>query len=270
MVYKLNFRLILIAITALAMIFLSSSRVLYTTQSILDASASVITYPFLKLQHSIASMLENIFARKKNVQEFQALVEKLEHERQQLLEENIVLQSQLDFIEETKELVQFQKRYKSYRKQLCQILLRQYCDKGHFFIVDAGSHQGIETDMIAVYKNCLIGKVTEVFPLYAKVTLITDQNFKIAAFCSQTKTKGIFEGINQHDFAALNHVSHLEKIQKNELVISSGEGLIFPRGFGLGRVCYFTSDGVDYTIRLEPLIDLKNLAYCYVMKKGDT
>jgi rod shape-determining protein MreC len=270
MVYKFNLRLLLITIAALSMIFLSSSRIVYTTQSILDATASVITYPFLKLQQSIANVLENIFARKKNVQELQALVEKLEHERQRLLEDNIAFQSQLDFIEETQELVQFQKRYKNYRKHLCQILLRQYSDKGHFFIIDAGSRHGIEPDMIAVYKNCLIGKITEVFPLYSKITLITDQNFKIAAFCSQTKTKGIFEGINQLDYAALNHVSHLEKIQKNELVISSGEGLIFPRGFGLGRVCYFTSDGVDFTIRLEPLIDLKNLVYCYVMKKGDT
>lgn len=251
------------------MLFFSSVKVAYTAQSVLNTTASIITYPFLKAQHSLATLLEGFFEKRKTMQELKALVEQLEGERQALLQENVALQSQSDFIQETKELVHFQKRYNGYRKYLCQILLRQCCQKGHFFIIDAGSRHGIEQDMFAVYKNCLVGKVTEVYPFYAKVTLITDQNFKVAAFCAQTKTKGIFEGMHQTDGALLSHVSHLEKINNDDLVISSGEGLIFPRGFGLGRVKHFAINGVDYSIKLQPLVDLTRLSYCYVMKKGD-
>ncbi len=58
-------------------------------------------------------------------------------------------------------------------------------------------------------------------------------------------------------------------MQKNDLVISSGQGMVFPRGFGLGRIRYFTADGVNYTTRLSPLLNLKKLDYCYLLQKGE-
>lgn len=268
MVYKLNIRYGIVLLILGLMFFFGVSRVMYYAKYALDTTASVITYPFLRVQQTIAGSLENLIRHHCTIKDLEKQVEKLGSEHQKLLADTIELQSQLNYMQETQELIRFQKRYKTYTNNLVQVLLRQFFDKGHFFIVDAGSHQGIEPDMIAVYKNCLIGKVTEVFPYYSKVVLITDQSFKVAAFCAETKTKGIFEGMNQADVAALTHVSHLEKIHKDDLVISSGEGLVFPRGFGLGRVRYFSITGVDYTIRLEPLIDLKSLSYCYLMKKG--
>jgi cell shape-determining protein MreC len=61
-------------------------------------------------------------------------------------------------------------------------------------------------------------------------------------------------------------VSHLDTLKEGDLVISQGEGLIFPRGFGLGRVKSYELDGVQYHVTIEPLLDVSTLTFCLLLK----
>lgn len=122
--------------------------------------------------------------------------------------------------------------------------------------------------MVALYKNCIIGKVTEVYPCHSKIVLVTDRTCNIAAVCAQSKALGIYHGANEEWTAHLEHVSHLAIIEQGDLVLSTGEGLIFPRGFGLGRITRSTRDGLFYTISLAPLVDVRAISHCYLVQKG--
>ncbi|HVX01058.1 MAG TPA: rod shape-determining protein MreC, partial [Candidatus Babeliaceae bacterium] len=152
---------------------------------------------------------------------------------------------------------------------IADIILKQLTPEQQFFLVDAGSHKGITVGMVAVYKNCLVGKVTEVYPFYSKIVLITDSSCKISAFCLRTKAQGIHEGENSLDTTHLSYVSNLEAVQEDDLVLSSGEGLVFPRGFGLARVKYVELKDFKYTILLQPLVDFHTLTQCSLILKGN-
>jgi rod shape-determining protein MreC len=71
------------------------------------------------------------------------------------------------------------------------------------------------------------------------------------------------------DQTAFMHVSHLAQLKEDDLIISNGKGLIFPRGFGLGRISAFHEDGLHYAVTVKPLLDLSTIDYCYLIKKGD-
>ena len=62
-------------------------------------------------------------------------------------------------------------------------------------------------------------------------------------------------------------MSHLCAIQQDNLIISSGDGLIFPRGFGIARVTNFHKNELVYTVSCKPLVDIHALTYCYVIEK---
>ncbi|MEX0940856.1 MAG: rod shape-determining protein MreC [Candidatus Babeliales bacterium] len=229
---------------------------------------SVILYPFLKLQHLILfpfkTLSANIFTYNITQNQFDSLLV----ERDMLLAENIALQSSIQFKNETDELLKFKYRYQESEKKLTQIILKNFSQERCFFLVDSGSNHGIYKDMIAIYKNCLLGRVVEVYPFYSKVMLISDRNSKVAAFCTRSKTRGILEGLNDIEKVALAHVSHFEPLQENDLIISSGEGLIYPRGFGLGRIYSFKKDGVYQIVQVTPLINVEKISYCYLIGKG--
>lgn len=191
----------------------------------------------------------------------------LEAERQTLLSENIELNGLLSFAQETQELREFKKNYDCESALVAQVLSKHFSDQSHYFLVDGGTNKDIVPGMVVVYKDCLVGKVIEVYRHYCKVLLITDRLCKVAACCAKSKASGIYEGINQEWAAAFNHVSHLAHVEAGDLILSSGEGLLFPRGFGLGRVKSFVTNGLFHEINVEPLIDVRGIKYCCLLKK---
>jgi len=150
------------------------------------------------------------------------------------------------------------------------IIFKHISEQAHYVLVNQGAAHGIETGMVAVYNNCLVGKVEEVYPWYCKVVAITDRSCKVAGYCESTKSAGIHVGSNQLSLTSLERVSHLEKVNDGDLILSSGEGLVFPQGFALGRIKEQKKEGLWYQIGVEPLIDLSKLSYCMFISKTVT
>ncbi|MFI5332984.1 MAG: rod shape-determining protein MreC [Candidatus Babeliales bacterium] len=240
-----------------------------TTLSLYSAEqlSAYLMYPVLVTQQHVVTPIKNFFAEKQTVHTLQQEVTLLQKERDALLAQTIELKSLLYYSDEIKELVDFKKQYEYEDALLVPVLVRNMSDQSHFFLVDGGENKGIEKNMIAVYSNGLIGKVEEVYPQYSKVVLITDRLCKVAATCIATNTCGIYEGCNDERVGLLNRVSHLDTVQEGDLVISSGQGLVFPRGFALGTIKKYTQDGLTYHVELEPLFDLASLNYCFILAK---
>jgi rod shape-determining protein MreC len=224
-------------------------------------SASCIAYPLLKLNQW---WIEPMKKSKNEIDD----VDALKRQNQLLHLQNVRLRAALSYAQKIKELVSFNKRYEG-RGHIAHVIAKNMTQDGHYFLIDGGSRQGIAKDMVVLYNNNLIGKIIEIYPWYSKVCLVTDRNCKVAAYCVETKAQGIYEGCNDQMMANLNFVNHLSDIKPGDLVLSSGEGLVFPEGFALGRVGSFTNDGLYKRITVEPLCDIKQIDYCLVMAKGE-
>ncbi len=216
----------------------------------LDYYSSYIVYPLLKLQYSLISPVKSYFQKRQTVTELHEQIATLQQERDHLLSHNIELNSLIGFAQDTQEVIEFKSRYDFSQAILAQILVKNFSEQSHFFLIDRGLTSHIQKDMVVVYKDCIIGKVAEVYPYYSKVVLVSDKSCKIAAYCSQSKATGIYQGTNEGWHARLDHVSHLAAPEVGELVLSSGDGLIFPRGFGLGKIKQFCTNGLFHEISI--------------------
>ena len=227
----------------------------------------------MRFQHAFVTSISTMFDRKKTIQELQQDIDALHKEREILVTENNMLRGLLHYADETKELRTFNKKYNN-KGIITQILVRHCSTDSQFFFVDAGSSQGVEKDMVAIYCNGIVGKVIEVYPWYCKICLITDSNCKIAAVCLpshikkeyRSSTQGIHEGMNAQ-YTALRYVSHLEKVNVGDKVFSSGQGLIFPQGFALGTIVAAEKEGLFYTITIDPSVNVQKLEYCMLIAR---
>lgn len=234
----------------------------------LERTISYLVYPVLLLQHKCVAPIKSWFTTKATMQEYETAFQQLRHERDELSAQVTYLQSVANFTTDVQEVASFKARYTCADAKLVQILVKQISHQGHFFIIDAGEKKGVTTNMVAVYKNHLVGRVVHVYPYYSKVVLITDATCKVSAYCAATKASGIHAGCNQQSCGQLLHVSHLQTVQEGDMVLSSGDGLMFPRGFALGKVITSTKRDLLYDITTQPLIDLQSLDYCYLLQKG--
>jgi len=252
---------------AFVLLFFVGRRLVVSVSDVAGQCASYLVYPFIVAQERVVSPLKSFFQHRKSIQELTEQLNNLRNQNESLMAELIALKGQAQYLSEIQELVAFKKRYEPEHAHLGQILFRQFTDQSHYFLVNRGSSHGIEPDMIALYNNCLIGRVAQVYPWYCKVIAITDNSCKIASYCELSGSCGIHEGSCELGGTALKRISHLSTVHEGELVISSGEGMVFPRGFALGKIKNFTKKGLWYRIAVEPLVNLEDLSYCLLIHK---
>ncbi|MBA3954280.1 rod shape-determining protein MreC [Candidatus Dependentiae bacterium] len=243
-------------------------KVYYRSSGVLESFSSRLLYPVIKIQTTVTRPVHNWLAHWRSYKELQADHQNYKIQLEDLKAQVIALNAYRDYAHDTQEVRSFLNRYNSNNGILAQVILKNFDEKNHFFLLDAGLRKGVMRDNPVVYKNCLVGRISEVYPYYSKVTLITDASCKIAAYCTSNRVQGIHEGENSLQHSKLAFVNHLESLKLNDLIVSSGEGLIFPRGFGLGSIDSYSIDGFNYKVSVKPLINFKELAYCYVLQKG--
>lgn len=235
---------------------------------VMEQFSSYIVYPLLVAQHSIIEPFRNWHWSRTTMHQLHKSLAMVQAERDQLMAEVIELRSQLQYIDDFKLLAQSNKQFAD--KIVCnaQIVAKNFSEHQQYFFIDTGSSHGVAPDMAVIAHNCLLGKVAQVYPWYSKVIAITDSGCKIAACCYKTKTAGIHEGKNNIQLTQLNFVSHLDTIQENDYVFSSGEGLVFPRGLGIGQVASVKQEGLYQLVDIKPLADLNKIQFCSVLHKG--
>jgi len=253
----------LTSIIILGILFVGLSRLLGLSDGGVESVASYVAYPFLRLQKMITQPYISWQKRRCITKNLLVELEGLMKERNSLVKELIALKGLQRYQAETQDMRDYLKRYDTSSSVVAPILLKNFSG-GDFYLIDAGENFGITKDMIALYNNNLIGKVTEVYPSYSKVSLVTDPHCNVAAYCASNGVKGIHHGLNQGR-TTLSYVDHRDEVHKGDLVLSSGEGGLFPRGFALGKIAHADSDGYSRSILIKPLVDLKGIDYCCIV-----
>lgn len=231
--------------------------------------ASYVTYPFLMVRNAFMEAQRRRMAERESRALLVQNIHELVAERDALLRQLVAAEATARYAADSKEVRDFKQRYKLNKGHVAEILFSQQTPAGHFIMVSGGRDQGVEADMVALSQNSLIGRVSEVYPWYSKVTLITDKNCRVAATCAQTGARGIHEGLNEKNATKLSFVSHFDRVDVGDLVVSHGAGLVFPRGFALGKVKSVVSSGVFHEVEVEPFLDVEKLAFCLLVRRED-
>jgi len=116
-------------------------------------------------------------------------------------------------------------------------------------LISAGKKQGIEPDQIVVNSGKLVGKVIEVSNNYAKVMLISDVNSRIPIKANASREQGILAGNNNK--GKILYLSNNHLVQKDEEIITSGHGNIYPAGILVGYVSKVTQQDVIVDIAAD-------------------
>ncbi len=261
-------RKILLVVCITGGLLLVTNKIFFFYPGRLEHISAVFTYPFLALSYTIANPIKEYFAKK---QAYAALL-KAYHESQlqnrHLYEENIKLLGATHFNEKTKTLRQFQDRYNLAQGVVAKIMMKHFADDSQHMIINKGTQDGIKEDMIALSHLQIIGRVTQVYPYHSTLLLISDSHCKVSAYTTKNDGQGIVVGKNDTNRLELAYVSHLCKIENEELVLSSGNGLVFPEGYALGKITAHETQDVCHRIEITPLVDLRELEYCLLIDRS--
>ena len=142
-------------------------------------------------------------------------------------------------------------------------------------IINRGSSDGLQKGMSVMSNNGLIGRVAEVNPTSAKVTLLT-ANEEAAVLTSTEivqEDETIYGVINGFDMdrgnLVMEQITSESTIEEGTEVVTSGLGGLVPRGLLVGTVAEVSLDrhGLGQRVYIEPAADFENIRFVTIINR---
>ena len=103
-------------------------------------------------------------------------------------------------------------------------------------IIDKGTNAGVEVGQAVIDAQGLFGQVVEVTAITSRVLLIADRDHAVPVEVNRNGVRSVLGGTGRIDRLVLEFVPVTADILKGDLLVSSGLGGRFPRGYPVGVV----------------------------------
>lgn len=135
-------------------------------------------------------------------------------------------------------------------------------------VIDKGSRDGVEKDMVVITPKGLAGKILSASDSYSQILLVTDINFSAAIRLQESRTEGIISGTGSK-ICILKYISHEYEIKDNEMILTSGLDSLFPADIPVGYVSKVEqkTSGIFQYVEVVPFQDNINLEEVIVVKR---
>jgi rod shape-determining protein MreC len=126
-------------------------------------------------------------------------------------------------------------------------------------LIDKGSRAGLEPDLAVVNTQGVVGRVWSVGPGVSKVQMLIDASSGIAVLDQRSRVQGVLVGRGDQ-VLELRYLSPLDDVEEGDLLLSSGQEGIYPKGLPVGVVAEVRREGgFQRTIKVVPRVEFNRL-----------
>jgi rod shape-determining protein MreC len=195
--------------------------------------------------------------------------ERLRGERAQLERENRELHEKVRMMEQVTGLREWQS-VSNYDGVQARVIARDANMLFNTIVVDQGFNSRVVKDQPVVTADGLVGRVIESYPFSARVLLITDEKHGAGAIIGQMvegRSLGVVNGKKEY-VCEFRFIDPPKKVENGELVITSGQDGIYPKGLLIGRVKRMDGGAavLPQAVDIEPAAQLGKLETVSILK----
>jgi len=249
---------LILTIISIVLTFADNLNFLSLPKSVIQNITIPIQYGLYKSSGEVARQFEFISLSRRASQENKALKQHLAD----ILSENTILLQKLSELEAAVE------QEKVLSSQTFALINARPIGINRFLFIDKGSDDGLKLNQAVVYKNNLIGQISEVSPKKSQILLASDPDLQISAFAQNPagKAKGILTGQFGSEML-MDKILHSEAIEVGDLVYTEGTEIDIPRGLVIGEVSQVLSreNEVFKQAKVKPVIDIKDLDLVFII-----
>lgn len=260
---------------ALAVALFSGVFAVMGWESLLGEVGSAVIYPFQWLTARAADAVTG-------VSHYLEDIRSLQEENKALREENESLRNQLLDAEILSDENAWLYRYLSMKEEhedysLCAATVVASASSigasGRYvteITLNRGTASGVRTGMPVVSSTGLVGVVVEAGVNHCRVTTVLDTSVSVGAVTTRGGEKGLCEGdyTQVHDgMTALRYLAEEADVQAEDIVVTGGQGSVYPYGIPIGRVVSVSFNAYSRTTEavVAPFVDFSDLSHVAVL-----
>ena len=263
-----------LAVTIVLLSVAFCGMIIYSLQSDangISSSVSTVVSPLQKIVYNINSRVKETVDFFLNFSEVKLENEELKKKNTKLANELIEYESLKDEVERLREALNFTESKNNYKYVGVNIIGYSGNSLSDGYIIDKGSNDGIDKNMVVVSSKGLVGKVTKVASNFAIVQSILNENIAVAVMDQQTReATGVLQGLSDKKDNNMTVVYNLpisSDVKEGDIIRTSGLGKIYPKEIPVGTVVSVEEDNVRVmkSAVVEPFVNFNEVEELFVV-----
>ena len=158
------------------------------------------------------------------------------------------------------------------RKVVTEVMAVDTSPYRHQVVIDKGQIDGVYVGQPVANEKGIVGQVTFVSAHNSRVLLLTDSLSAIPVQVIRNDIRIIASGNGKIDRINLDHIPISLDIQKEDLLVTSGLGGVYPEGYPVAHVANVNKDTAREfaLIDAEPVVDFERLRYLLLIWPNDS
>jgi rod shape-determining protein MreC len=159
----------------------------------------------------------------------------------------------------------------NYQFIFARVVGREQAALSRTVLINKGSSHGLKNGMPVIAPPGLIGRLVDVSWNVSRVLLFIDENSNIDAIVQRNRTQGIISGAGSGGMI-LKYISKTQDVQKGDVIVSSGMGGIFPKGWLIGQVINVDRQEASLFLKIKvaPFVDFSKLEEVLILSSDET
>ena len=138
------------------------------------------------------------------------------------------------------------------------------------FTVDKGSLAGVTAGSPVITESGVVGWVSSVSSTFCQVTTLFSPDTNMAALDRVNRESGVVSSnikLYEQGYAKLGYLFSETKVQKDDIIVTSGLGGIYPKNLPVGKVVSVGPEeySVSYMAVIKPFVDPKTVRDVFII-----
>lgn len=255
---------VLLALCIVMFAFLLRATMTMGASTVVEQIVGTITAPVQSLTSSLSGSITGFLDQFLRASEISQENEQLREENRKLIEQMVDYENYKHENESLKEQLGIQEENPQWETMTASVIGRDPSDQFYSFTIDKGTLDGVSYQDPVITADGLVGIVSEVGPVFAKVTTILDVRLNVACQDVRTQDVATISGdieMAQQGKCKMSLIPRESGIAKGDIVQTAGTSGLYPQGIVVGRVSDvgFEPQGTMMYAVVEPANDIKSI-----------
>lgn len=255
---------VLLALCIVMFAFLLRATMTMGASTVVEQIVGTITAPVQSLTSGLSGSITGFLDQFLRASEISQENEQLREENRKLIEQMVDYENYKHENESLKEQLGIQEENQQWETMTASVIGRDPSDQFYSFTIDKGTLDGVSYQDPVITADGLVGIVSEVGPVFAKVTTILDVRLNVACQDVRTQDVATISGdieMAQQGKCKMSLIPRESGIAKGDIVQTAGTSGLYPQGIVVGRVSDvgFEPQGTMMYAVVEPANDIKSI-----------
>ena len=255
---------VLLALCIVMFAFLLRATMTMGASTVVEQIVGTITAPVQSLTSGLSGSITSFLDQFLRASEISQENEQLREENRKLIEQMVDYENYKHENESLKEQLGIQEENPQWETMTASVIGRDPSDQFYSFTIDKGTLDGVSYQDPVITADGLVGIVSEVGPVFAKVTTILDVRLNVACQDVRTQDVATISGdieMAQQGKCKMSLIPRESGIAKGDIVQTAGTSGLYPQGIVVGRVSDvgFEPQGTMMYAVVEPANDIKSI-----------